>query len=140
MLVISTSLGASLARWKVLPGTTAVWGSAPGAATVMVLMSEGYGGDPRLVAFMQFLRVMLVALVGFDRCEAVDRSGRATEAAMDWFPALAAGPLWETVALAVVGAVVGAKSGIPAGPCSFRSSSASRSLAPASSPLPCHPG
>jgi membrane AbrB-like protein len=63
VLVVSTSLGALLARWKVLPGTTAVWGSAPGAATVMVLMSEVFGGDSRLVAFMQFLRVMLVALV-----------------------------------------------------------------------------
>jgi uncharacterized protein len=39
VLVISTSLGALLARWKVPPGTTAVWGSTPGAATVMVLMS-----------------------------------------------------------------------------------------------------
>ena len=62
VLLVSTSLGALLARWKVLPGTTAVWGSSPGAATVMVLMSEGFGGDPRLVAYMQFLRVMLVAL------------------------------------------------------------------------------
>jgi len=49
VLLISTSLGALLARLKVLPGTTAVWGSSPGAATVMVLMSEGFGGDPRLV-------------------------------------------------------------------------------------------
>ena len=64
------------ARWKVLPGTTAVWGSAPGAATVMVLMSEGFGGDPRLVAFMQFLRVMLVALRGLDRRAAVGRARR----------------------------------------------------------------
>src|SRR5580700_6523591 len=63
VLVISTSLGALLARWKVLPGTTAVWGSSPGAATVIVLMSEGFGADPRLVAYMQFLRVILVALV-----------------------------------------------------------------------------
>src|SRR5258708_14574397 len=63
VLVVSTSLGALLARWKVLPGTTAVWGSAPGAATVMGLMSEGFGGDPRLVAYMQFLRVRMVALV-----------------------------------------------------------------------------
>src|SRR5471030_332209 len=63
VLLVSTSLGVLLARWKVLPGTTAVWGSSPGAATVMVLMSEGFGGDPRLVAYMQFLRVMLVALV-----------------------------------------------------------------------------
>src|ERR1700735_2259042 len=63
VLLISTSLRALLARWRVCPGTTAVWGSSPGAATVMVLMSEGFGGDPRLVAYMQFLRVMLVVLV-----------------------------------------------------------------------------
>ena len=42
VLIFSTTLGALLARWKVLPGTAAVWGSAPGAATVMVLMAGCY--------------------------------------------------------------------------------------------------
>jgi membrane AbrB-like protein len=116
VLVISTSLGALLARLKVLPGTTAVWGSAPGAATVMVLMSESFGGDPRLVAFMQFLRVMLVALVA----SCVERlwiaPGAAVRPAMDWFPAIAAAALWETITLAVLGALVGAWSRIHAGP------------------------
>src|ERR1700721_39484 len=32
VLIISTSLGALLARWKVLPGTPAVGGAAPGPA------------------------------------------------------------------------------------------------------------
>jgi len=116
VLVISSSLGALLARWKVLPGTTAVWGSAPGAATVMVLMSEGFGGDPRLVAYMQFLRVMMVALVASIVARLWAAPGGGVRAAMDWFPAVAAGPLWETMALAVVGAIAGAKSKIPAGP------------------------
>ena len=116
VLVISTSLGALLARFKVLPGTTAVWGSAPGAATVMVLMSEGFGGDPRLVAFMQFLRVMLVALAASIVARLWVAPGGAARAAADWFPAVAAGPLWETITLAVVGAIVGARSSIPAGP------------------------
>jgi membrane AbrB-like protein len=116
VLVISTSLGALLARWKVLPGTTAVWGTAPGAATVMVLMSENFGGDPRLVAFMQFLRVILVALAASIVARLWVAPGDAVRAAVDWFPALAAGPFWETMALAVVGAIVGAKSRIPAGP------------------------
>ena len=49
VLIVSSSLGALLARWKVLPGTTAVWGSAPGAATVMVLMSEGFGDRKSVV-------------------------------------------------------------------------------------------
>ena len=116
VLVVSTSLGALLARWKVLPGTTAVWGSAPGGATVMVLMSEGFGGDPRLVAFMQFLRVMLVALVASIVARLWVTPSAVASAAVDWFPAIAAGPLWGTIALAVVGALIGAWSSIPAGP------------------------
>ena len=116
VLLISTSLGALLARWKVLPGTTAVWGSSPGAATVMVLMSEGFGGDPRLVAYMQFLRVILVALVASIVARLwVAPGAAATATAIDWFPAVAARPLWETMALAVFGAIAGTKSRIPAG-------------------------
>src|ERR1700723_2403134 len=115
VLLISTSLGALLARWKVLRGTTAVWGSTPGAATVMVLMSEGFGGDPRLVAYMQFLRVMLVALAASVVARLWVAPGGVARAAIDWFPAVAAGPLWETMALAVFGAIAGAKSRIPAG-------------------------
>jgi uncharacterized protein len=115
VLLISTTLGALLARWKVLPGTTAVWGSAPGAATVMVLMSEGFGGDPRLVAYMQFLRVMLVALVASVVARLWVAPGGLPRVAIDWFPAFAAAPLWETLAVAVFGAIIGAKSGIPAG-------------------------
>src|SRR6202167_1447034 len=115
VLLISSSLGALLARWKVLPGTTAVWGSTPGAATVMVLMSEGFGGDPRLVAYMQFLRVMLVAIVASVVARLWVAPGGLARAAIDWFPAVAAGPLWETMALAVFGAIAGAKSRIPAG-------------------------
>jgi membrane AbrB-like protein len=82
----------------------------------MVLMSEGFGGDPRLVAYMQFLRVMMVALVASIVARLWAAPGGGARAATDWFPAVAAGPLWETMALAVVGAIVGAKSKIPAGP------------------------
>ena len=116
VLVISTSLGALLARWKVLPGTTAVWGSAPGAATVMVLMSEGFRADPRLVAFMQFLRVMLVALVASIVARLWVAHGGVVRPAVNWFPTVPAGPLWATIALAVFGAIAGARSRIPAGP------------------------
>ena len=115
VLLISTTLGALLARWKVLPGTTAIWGSSPGAATVMVLMSEGFGGDPRLVAYMQFLRVIVVALVASIVARLWVAPGALPRAAIDWFPAVAAGPFWETVALAVFGSIAGAKSRLPAG-------------------------
>ena len=66
--VLSTIAAASLLGWlltrsRVLPGTTAIWGSSPGAATAMTLMSEHYGADLRLVAFMQYTRVACCALV-----------------------------------------------------------------------------
>lgn len=59
----SALLGWWLARRKILPGTTAVWGLAPGAASAMVLMSEQYGADARLVAFMQYTRVVIVTCI-----------------------------------------------------------------------------
>ena len=62
-IVASAFLGWVLTRWKVFPGTTAIWGLSPGAAGTMTIMSESYGGDIRLVAFMQYLRVVSVVLV-----------------------------------------------------------------------------
>jgi uncharacterized protein len=116
VLIISTALGVLLARWKVLPGSTAIWGSTPGAATVMVLMSESFGGDPRLVAYMQYLRVAMVALVASIVARLSAGPSGIVRVAVDWFPPLSSGPLAATLALAVVGAVVGARSRIPAGP------------------------
>lgn len=63
----STVLGASTLGWVMaraggLPGTTAIWGSSPGAATVMTLMSDSYGADMRLVAVMQYTRVACCAI------------------------------------------------------------------------------
>jgi membrane AbrB-like protein len=62
VLLLATALGLALARLRVLPGSTALWGSFPGAATVMVLLSGSFGGDMRLVAVMQYLRVVVVAV------------------------------------------------------------------------------
>jgi membrane AbrB-like protein len=59
----SAMVGYALVRLKVLPGSTAAWGSAPGGASVMVVMAEEFGADPRLVAFMQYLRVIAIAFV-----------------------------------------------------------------------------
>src|SRR6185369_15700444 len=60
VIAAASVLGWLLARWRVLPGTTAIWGSSPGAAMTMMIMAEAYGADVRLVAFMQFLRVVMV--------------------------------------------------------------------------------
>lgn len=61
-IVFATSLiGYVLAKREIMPGTTAIWGTSAGAASVMVLMADAYGADARLVAFMQYLRVVCVA-------------------------------------------------------------------------------
>ncbi|MBX9710788.1 MAG: AbrB family transcriptional regulator [Xanthobacteraceae bacterium] len=115
VIVASTALGALLARWKVLPGSTAIWGSAPGAASVMALMSGAYGGDIRLVAFMQFLRVVFVAIAA----SAVARYWvPAVAGAADtivWFPKVALAPLAATIAIALAGVVAGSVFKIRAG-------------------------
>ncbi len=115
VILFAAGLGALLSRLKILPGTTAIWGSSPGAATVMVLMSESFGGDIRLVAVMQYLRVVFVGIAASVVARLWTASGASASVAMDWFPAVAAASLLETLALAVLGAYVGVKSKMPAG-------------------------
>lgn len=61
-LVAAAGLGWLISRLGLMPGATAVYGTSPGAATAMVLLGEAEGADPGLVAFMQYSRVLLVAL------------------------------------------------------------------------------
>lgn len=62
VLLLSNGVGLLLARFNVLPSSTAIWGTSPGAAAATILMAENYGADVRLVALMQYLRVVMVAL------------------------------------------------------------------------------
>jgi membrane AbrB-like protein len=67
LVIGATLLGAAFIGWVIsrlglIPGATAVYGTSPGAANAMVLLSEAEGADARLVAFMQYSRVLLVAL------------------------------------------------------------------------------
>jgi uncharacterized protein len=115
VVIASNAFGWLLARLRVLPGNTALWGSSPGGATAMVLMSEAFGADVRLVAFMQYLRVVFVAVVA-TLVARFYTSGSAAPAAMVWFPHIAALPFAETLALAAFGATAGRLLRIPAGP------------------------
>lgn len=67
-IIAAATLGWLLSRTSLFPGNTAVWGTSPGAAMVMTIMSESFGADMRLVALMQYLRVacctLSVTLVG----------------------------------------------------------------------------
>jgi uncharacterized protein len=60
-LLGAAGLGWTLSRWQWIPGSSAVYGTSPGAAGAMVLLGEAEGADPRLVAVMQYARVLLVA-------------------------------------------------------------------------------
>lgn len=61
MLGILT-MGTLMTRTGWLPGTAGIWGMSPGGASAMVMLSEAYGGDKRLVAVMQYLRLVCAAL------------------------------------------------------------------------------
>ena len=119
VVMASVLLGWLLARWRVLPGSTAVWGSFPGAASVMVLMADAYGADARLVAFMQYLRVVMVAAAASSVAHIAASS--ATPAATErWFdaafPAVAWVPLLATLGLALGGSALALRLRVPAGP------------------------
>jgi uncharacterized protein len=67
VIMFGTLLGAAGIGWLIsrtglIPGATAVYGTSPGAANAMVILGEAEGADARLVAFMQYSRVLLVAV------------------------------------------------------------------------------
>jgi membrane AbrB-like protein len=116
VIAASSALGWQLTRWRVLPGTTAVWGSTPGAASAMMLMAAAYGADIRLVAFMQCLRVVFVAVVAtvVARLWTADASGPI--AAVAWFPPIAWVSFAQTFALIAFGASCARLRRVPAAP------------------------
>ncbi len=116
VIAVSVALGWLLARLRVLPGTTAIWGAFPGAATVMTLMSEGFDADVRLVALMQYLRVVMVAVAATLVASVWTSATSHAPPTSHWFPPVAWPSLAATVALAAVSAAIGRFYRIPAGP------------------------
>lgn len=109
----SSLLGWLISRWRILPGTTAVWGSSPGAATAMVLMAGAFGADQRLVAFMQYLRVIFVSMTAALVARMwVDTSGVEVSPIV-WFPPIDAFALAATVGIAAMGGVLGRLARLP---------------------------
>lgn len=111
-LAASAALGWLISRWKIMPGTTAIWGSVPGAASVMVVMADAFGADARIVAFMQYVRVIIVSVAAalvarlFVDVSVIDRP-------TEWFPALRWPDLAWTVGVAGVGAIMGPRLRLP---------------------------
>jgi uncharacterized protein len=76
-LLLSLAIGFLLARLARLDGKTAALGTLPGAASGMLAMSAPLGADPRLVALMQYTRVIVVVVTA----ALVARLGSAPELA-----------------------------------------------------------
>jgi membrane AbrB-like protein len=115
VLAASSLVGWVLMRWQILPGTTAIWGTSPGASQTMILMAESYGADMRLVAFMQYLRLVFVALVATAVARIWVGAEGGAVAAVDWFPPLHAPAFGATLLLVAGTAVIGRYSRLPAG-------------------------
>ncbi|WP_114394005.1 AbrB family transcriptional regulator [Oleisolibacter albus] len=122
-VVMSTVLASGLVGWLMvrfgsLPGTTAAWGSSPGGAAAMVAMAAEFGADARLVAFMQYFRVVLVVL----SASLVSRFLLGGHLVAPAAPAVLAVPLGEqlsayavTLLVAVGGAWLAGRLRVPAG-------------------------
>jgi membrane AbrB-like protein len=115
VLFVATALGLILTRLRVLPGSTALWGSFPGAATVMVLISESFGGDMPLVALMQYLRVVIVALTASLVGRLWGLAG-ATVHHPAWLAPVAWPPFLMLLALILIFGFIGPRLRLPASP------------------------
>jgi uncharacterized protein len=109
-------VGWVLVRLRALPGTTAAWGSSTGAASAMIPMAEDFGADIRLVAFMQYLRVVVVVLSASMVSRLLAGPVAAAQAPSLSMPFLVPWhSLAQTVAIAAIGAVIGWRLRIPGG-------------------------
>lgn len=113
-VVAATIAGWILARFGSLSAETAAWGSSPGGAAAMTAMSADYGADPRLVAFMQYLRVTIVVLSAGVVAHVL--MPRGTSVSVTGTSALDPAAWLETAAVGAVGAWAGIRLRVAAAP------------------------
>jgi len=114
VIAASSLLGWTLGKLRIVPGSTAIWGLSPGAASTMMLLAGEHGADPRIVAFMQYVRVVCVASTAslVARLWAPVAASQPTE--IIWFPSLH-WSLAATLALAAISGFLGLRSRMPGG-------------------------
>lgn len=115
VVVAACSLGWVLARFQVLPGTTAIWGSFPGAASAMTIMSASFGADMRLVAFMQYLRVVCVSATASVIARIWTGHAGGAPVTVVWFPPIVWTSFAATIALIVVCLLITNRVKLPGG-------------------------
>lgn len=106
-LLFSALLGWWFTRLRLVPGTTAIWGLLPGGAGAVVLMAGAYGADARIVAFMQYLRVLVVTVLASLIAGWSASTASSPVLDSDWFPSLATPGFAQTAALIVAAIAFG---------------------------------
>ncbi|MCF5412805.1 AbrB family transcriptional regulator, partial [Pseudomonas syringae] len=114
-VVLSAAVGLVLVRFAGIPSNTAAWGTSPGAASAMVAMSEDYGADSRIVATMQYVRVVCVVTIGalVSHFIGIPDSAAALHSSAAALPSLNVVDLALSLAVIVAGVAVGSR--LPAG-------------------------
>ncbi|WP_124354812.1 AbrB family transcriptional regulator [Pseudomonas chlororaphis] len=112
---LSALVGLALVRLGGLAPSTAAWGTAPGAASAMVAMADDFGADSRVVATMQYVRVVCVVMIGalashWIGVPAGGSQAHSTEVVLQTFTLLNLGL---TLATIVLGVLLGSR--VPAG-------------------------
>ncbi len=103
-----------LARYSPLSAATAAWGSAPGASVTMIALSADAGADPRIVAFMQYLRVTVVVMTAALVTHLLHvATGQPGAPAFSGTSPFALWPFALTVVLAIAAAFAGRSSRVP---------------------------
>jgi len=116
VILVCAGMGWVLARKQLLPGTTAIWACSPGGASVMTLMSDAYGGDMRLVAVMQYLRVIIVTVLATVVAHVwMGGSHNSHSLFANWLAPVAWLDLGGTLLLATAGSLIAQRLRIPGG-------------------------
>ena len=120
ILLASLLNGWLLARYSKLDPATAFLGTMPGGASVMAGMSDSLGADTRLVAAVQYVRLLMIIATLACAAPLLEAHGHAPASTAPPLLAAATSPFvrWKVgvlVLLALAGWIAGMKTRIPAG-------------------------
>lgn len=114
-LLLSLAAGWWIARATDLDGPTAALGMVAGGASGIIAMADELGADDRAVAFMQYVRVLLIVLATPLLVALLWGDHAGVAVAADDGPLLGAARDWAVLAaVAVVGALAGRTARLPA--------------------------
>ncbi|MGQ2934939.1 MAG: AbrB family transcriptional regulator [Sphingopyxis sp.] len=109
-------LGYLLMRSGAVPGTAAIWGSAPGGAAPMVILADAYGADARPVAVITYMRVLTVVVVASVLLVFVGDGHTAPDRSVALWQGFDLAALGVTLLVVLASVVAGLVLRIPAGP------------------------